>query len=175
MGSISIVSVGAKQPRLAPTAFVDPLARVAGQVTLGDGASVWAGAVVRGDDDRVDVAAGSAVLENCIVEAPPGHPVTLGPGVIISHGAIVHGATIGAGCLIGIGAIVLDGAEVGEASIIGAGAVVSPGTKVPPRSLVLGVPGKVVRALRPEEAQNTAAEAAKLQEKAAAYQRMFQQ
>jgi carbonic anhydrase/acetyltransferase-like protein (isoleucine patch superfamily) len=174
MGSISIVSVGEKQPRLAPTAFVDPLARVAGQVTLGDGASVWAGAVVRGDDDRVDVAAGSAVLENCIVEAPPGHPVTVGPRAIISHGAIVHGATIGAGCLIGIGAIVLDGAVVGEASIIGAGAVVAPGTQVPPRSLVLGVPGKVVRQLSPTEAEHTAAEATKLQEKAAAYRRMFQ-
>ncbi len=174
MGSISIVSVGEKQPKLAATAFVDPLARVAGNVTLGDGASVWAGAVVRGDDASVDIAAGSAVLENCVVEAPPGHPVSVGPRVIISHGAIVHGATLGAGCLIGIGAIVLDGAEVGEASIIGAGAVVAPGTKVPPRSLVLGVPGKVVRELRPQDAATTAAEASKLQEKAAAYRRLFQ-
>ena len=174
MVSISIVSVGDKQPELAPSAFVDPLARVAGQVILGDGASVWAGAVVRGDDDRVEIAAGSAVLENCVVEAPPGRPVTVGPRAIISHGAIVHGATIGAGCLIGIGAIVLDGAEVGEATIIGAGSVVSPGTKVPARSLVLGIPGKVVRSLRPEEAEKTATEAGKLEEKAAAYRRIFQ-
>ena len=174
MGSISIVNVGDKQPRLSPTAFVDPLARVAGQVTLGEGASVWAGAVVRGDDDRVDIGAGSAVLENCVVEAPPGHPVIVGPGVIISHGAIVHGAKLGAGCLIGIGAIVLDGAEVGEASIIGAGAVVAPGAKVPPRSLVLGIPGKVIRQLSPQDAEKASAEASKLQETAAVYRRLFQ-
>lgn len=173
MGSISIVSVGDKQPKLAATAFVDPLARVAGNVTMAEGASVWAGAVVRGDDAGVDIAAGAAVLENCVVEAPPGHPVTLEPGVIVSHGAIVHGATLRAGCLIGIGAIVLDGAEVGEASIIGAGAVVSPGTKVPARSLVLGVPGKVIRELRREDAERTAHEAAKLSEKAAGYLKIF--
>lgn len=174
MSPNNLVTYGDKQPRLSPTAFVDPLARVAGEVSLADGASVWAGAVVRGDDDRVEIGEGAAVLENCVVEAPTGRPVTVGSGAIISHGAIVHGASIGAGCLVGIGAIVLDGAQVGKGSIIGAGAVVAPGTEVPPGSLVLGIPGKVLREVRPEEAANTAAEAANIREKAAIYRRLFQ-
>jgi carbonic anhydrase/acetyltransferase-like protein (isoleucine patch superfamily) len=173
LAQANIIDFRDRKPKVAQSAFVDPTARVIGEVRLDAESSVWAGAVVRGDDAPVQVGKGTAILENCVVEAPEDNPVVLGDDAIVSHGAIVHGAHIGSGCLVGIGAIVLDGAVVGEHSVIGAGAVVSPGTEVPPKSLVLGIPGRVVRSASEDELANVAAEAARIRTKARMYKEVY--
>jgi carbonic anhydrase/acetyltransferase-like protein (isoleucine patch superfamily) len=138
------------------------MARICGQVSLGEGSSVWAGAVVRGDDAAVEIESGAHVLENCVVEAPAGQKVTIGERAIVSHGAIIHGATIGAGALIGIGAMVLDGAKVGEGAIVGAGAVVPPGAEIGPGMLALGIPAKELREVSEAQSSNIQSEAESL-------------
>lgn len=145
---MSIFSV----PDLSAAAFVASNASVLGRVTLGEGASIWYGAVVRGDVERIDIGAHSNVQDGAILHGDPGEPTVLEDYVTVGHRAVVHSAHIEQGCLIGIGAIVLDGVRVGAGSIIGAGCVVT--KNVPPRSLVIGVPGKVVRELSETEVQN---------------------
>jgi carbonic anhydrase/acetyltransferase-like protein (isoleucine patch superfamily) len=125
--------------------FIAGNATVIGDVTLGDDASVWFGAVVRADRDSIAIGAESNVQDNAVVHTTPGFPVTIGSQVSVGHGAILHGCTIRDRVLVGMGAIVLNGAVVGEGSIIGAGAVVTEGKEIPPGSLVLGVPGRVVK------------------------------
>lgn len=131
--------------------FVAENATVIGDVTLADDVSVWFGAVVRGDRDSITVGSGSNIQDNAVVHTTPGFGVTIGTGVSVGHGAILHGCTIRDRVLVGMGAVVLNGAVVGEGSIIGAGAVVTEGKEIPPNSLVLGVPGKVVRETTPEQ------------------------
>lgn len=131
--------------------FVAENATVIGDVTLADDVSVWFGAVVRGDRDSIMVGSGSNIQDNAVVHTTPGFGVTIGTGVSVGHGAILHGCTIHDRVLVGMGAVVLNGAVVGEGSIIGAGAVVTEGKEIPPNSLVLGVPGKVVRETTPEQ------------------------
>lgn len=132
-------------PEVAEGAWVAPTATVVGDVTLGEGANVWYGAVLRGDEDEIVIGAGSNVQDGCVLHTDPGHPVHVGAGVTIGHGAIVHGATVHDGVLVGMGATLLNGSVVGSGSVVGAGALVSEGVEVPPHSLVLGVPGKVRR------------------------------
>ena len=160
-------------PSLASSVFVDPAARIMGAVALGDNSSVWAGAVVRGDDAGVTVGPGAAILENCVVEAPGGHPVNIGANCIVSHAAVVHGATVEDDALVGIGAIVLDDAVVGRGSIVGAGAVVAPRTVLPPDTLALGTPARVVRELTQGERESVREEVARLALKAAQYRTLF--
>ncbi|TAJ43653.1 gamma carbonic anhydrase family protein [Methanofollis fontis] len=131
--------------RIGDRVFVAENATLLGDVTIGDGSGIWFGAVLRGDRDRIVVGAGSNVQDNATVHVSAGHPAIIGDRVSIGHGAIVHGCTISDDVLVGMGAIVMNGSVVGEGSIIGAGAVVTEGRVVPPGSLVLGVPGKVVR------------------------------
>lgn len=125
--------------------FIADTATVIGDVTLADDVNIWFGAVVRGDRDRVTLGAGSNIQDNAVVHTTIGFPARIGAGVSVGHGAILHGCTVHDHVLVGMGAIVLNGAVVGEGSIIGAGAVVTEGKDIPPRSLVLGVPGRVVR------------------------------
>ncbi len=138
-------------PRLHPSAFVAPGATVIGDVTLGEEASVWFGAVLRGDINRIVIGPRSNLQDNVVVHLADDFPVIVGELVTVGHGAIVHACTIGDEVLVGMGSIVLDGAEIGDRSIIGANALVTVGTKIPPNSLVLGSPGKVVRALSLDE------------------------
>lgn len=128
-----------------PTAFVHPLAFVCGDVNLGARVSVWPYAVVRGDSDRIAIGAESNVQDGAVLHADPGVPCTIGERVVVGHRAIVHGATVEDDVLVGMGAIVLNRARVGSGSVIGAGALVAEGVVIPPNSLVLGVPGRVVR------------------------------
>ena len=137
--------------KIHPTAFVHSAAVVVGDVTLGARVSVWPTAVIRGDSDTIVIGDDSNVQDGTIVHVDHGMPTTIGKRVGIGHRAIVHGATIEDDVLIAMGAILLNRVHVGSGSIIGAGAVCTEGMKVPPNSLVLGVPGKVVR-------QTTAAE-----------------
>jgi carbonic anhydrase/acetyltransferase-like protein (isoleucine patch superfamily) len=120
-------------------------------VTIKEGGNVWNGAVIRGDDDTVEIGGRVTILENCIVEAPVGSPVNIGDEAIVSHGAIIHGATVGAGVLVGIGAIVLNRAEVGEGAIIGFGVVVPPRAVIPSNTLALSIPAKPLREVRDNE------------------------
>ncbi len=125
--------------------YIHPSAVIIGNVTLGRDASVWPTAVLRGDSDAIVIGDETNVQDGTIIHVDPGVPVRVGHRVTIGHRAVIHGCTIEDDCLIGIGAIILNGAVIGTGSVIGAGAVVPEGLKVPPGSLVLGVPGKVVR------------------------------
>ncbi|MBP1927492.1 carbonic anhydrase/acetyltransferase-like protein (isoleucine patch superfamily) [Methanolinea mesophila] len=126
-------------------AFIAGNATVLGDVTLGDGVSVWFGAVVRADKDRVEVGARSNIQDNAVVHTTTNFPVIMGEDVSVGHGAILHGCTIRDRVLVGMGAIVLNGAVVGEDSVLGAGTVVTEKAVIPPGSVVIGVPGKVVK------------------------------
>ncbi|MGV9340631.1 gamma carbonic anhydrase family protein [Streptomyces sp. NPDC003688] len=148
-----IVGIGGKEPKIDQDAFVAPTASVIGDVTLGAGASVWYGAVVRGDAERIAVGADANVQDNVTLHADPGFPLTVGERVSIGHNAVVHGATVEDDCLIGMGATVLNGAVIGAGSLVAAQALVPQGMVVPPGSLVAGVPAKVKRALSEEERQ----------------------
>jgi carbonic anhydrase/acetyltransferase-like protein (isoleucine patch superfamily) len=130
--------------------FIAPHATVIGRVTLGDQVSVWFGAVLRGDTDRIEVGDRSNVQDNAVIHADPGDPCIIGTDCVIGHSAIVHGAKLSHHVLIGMNATVLNNAEIGEFCIIGANALVPAGMKIPPYSLVLGVPAKVVKNLGAE-------------------------
>jgi carbonic anhydrase/acetyltransferase-like protein (isoleucine patch superfamily) len=139
-------------PDLGPAAFVAHNATIIGQVQIGQGASIWYGAIVRGDVEAIVIGAHSNVQDGAILHGDPGNVTVLEEYVTLGHRAVVHGAHIERGCLIGIGATVLDGVRVGQSSIVGAGAVVT--KDVPPRSLVVGIPAKILRALSETEAQD---------------------
>ena len=150
-----------RAPRLGAEVYVSDTAAVIGDVTLGDGASVWFGASLRGDVHWIEVGAGSNVQDNATVHVSRGtHPCRIGRDVTVGHNAVVHGCTVEDGVLVGMGAVVLDGAVIGEDSLVGAGALVTGGTVVPPRSLVLGSPATVVRALTDAEVERNRANAA---------------
>lgn len=150
-----------QSPDLGDGVYVSDTAAVVGDVTLGDGASVWFGASLRGDVHWIRIGAGSNVQDNATVHVSRGtHPCDVGAGVTIGHNAVVHGCTIEDDVLIGMGAVVLDGAVIGAGSLVGAGALVTGGTAVPPRSLVLGSPARVVRPLTEAEVERNRANAA---------------
>lgn len=132
--------------QVAPSVWIAPGAVVLGDVTIGEAASVWFNAVVRGDTEQIIIGRQTNVQDLCMLHADPGQPCQLGDRVTLGHGAIVHGAIVEDDCLIGMRSVVMNGARIGTGSIVGVGAVVTEGTIIPPRSLVLGLPGKVVRA-----------------------------
>jgi carbonic anhydrase/acetyltransferase-like protein (isoleucine patch superfamily) len=133
--------------------WVAPTAMLVGKVRLEHDASVWWGAVLRGDNELITVGRGSNVQDGCVLHTDPGYPLTIGPDVTVGHMAMLHGCTIGEGALIGIGAVILNGAVIGRNCLIGAKALVGEGKRIPDNSLVMGVPGKVVGEVRPEQAE----------------------
>ncbi|MGG6296178.1 gamma carbonic anhydrase family protein [Leptolyngbya sp. AN02str] len=137
-------------PDVSQAAFVAPNATVMGQVTLAEGSSVWYGAVVRGDVEQIVIGPYTNVQDGAVLHGDPGLPTVLEAYVTVGHRAVIHSAHVEAGSLIGIGATVLNGVRVGAGSIVGAGSVVT--KDVPERSLVVGVPAKVLRQLSEEEA-----------------------
>ena len=135
-------------PIVPSSCYVDPSAQVIGDVMLGEQASVWMHAVLRGDVHSIRVGARSNVQDNAVLHGQRGlWPVLVGAGCTIGHGAVVHGCVLEDDVLVGMGAIVLNGAQIGAGSILAAGAVVTEGAKIPPGSLVAGVPGTIRRAL----------------------------
>ncbi len=138
------------EPQVAASAWVHPSATVIGRVELGADVSVWPGAVLRGDRDRIRVGARSNVQDGAVLHGDPGLPCLIGERVTIGHRAVVHGCTVEDGALIGIGAVVLNGAVIGAGALVAAGAVVGEGKVIPPDVLVAGVPARVVRALDAE-------------------------
>jgi carbonic anhydrase/acetyltransferase-like protein (isoleucine patch superfamily) len=139
-------------PAVHPTAFVDDSAQVIGDVEIGAESSVWMQAVVRGDVHEIRIGQRTNVQDGSVVHVMQRtHPTHIGDDVTIGHGAVVHGCTIGHRVLIGMGAIVLNGARIGDDSIVAAGTLVTERTVIPPRSMVMGSPGKVRRPLSDEE------------------------
>lgn len=141
-----IVEFKGKKPVVSPRAYLAPNSVLVGEVEVGDFASIWYNAVVRGDINHVKIGNHSNIQDNCVIHVTPElYPVEIGSYVTVGHGAVIHGAVIMDMVLVGMGAVLLDGVKVGFGSIIGAGAVIPPGTEIPDRSLVVGVPGKVIR------------------------------
>ena len=125
--------------------FVAGNATIIGDITIGNQVGIWFGAVIRGDRDRIIIGDRSNIQDNCVVHTSKGFPVIIGDEVSVGHGAILHGCVIHDRVLVGMGAIVLNGAKIGGGSIIGAGAVITEGKEIPPNSVVIGVPGKIVK------------------------------
>jgi carbonic anhydrase/acetyltransferase-like protein (isoleucine patch superfamily) len=142
-----LYALGETMPDVDPTAWVAPGCHVIGNVVLGAQSSVWFGTTIRGDNDPIVVGAGSNVQENCVLHTDPGAPLTIGEGCTIGHKAMLHGCTIGHNSLVGMGATILNGAVIGANCLIGAGALITEGKVIPDGSLVMGVPGKVIRDL----------------------------
>jgi carbonic anhydrase/acetyltransferase-like protein (isoleucine patch superfamily) len=143
-----------KSPQIGEGVYITSTASVMGDVRMGDGASVWYSAVLRGDINYIEVGAGTNVQDGAVVHLAEKYPCIIGDRVTVGHGAVIHACNIGDECLIGMNCTILDGAEVGAQSIVGANALVTGGTKIPPGSLVLGSPAKVVRALSVKERSN---------------------
>lgn len=159
----------AHSPDLSEAAFVAHNATVIGRVTVGRGASIWYGAVVRADVEEIRIGASSNIQDGAVLHGDPGEPTLLEDYVTVGHRAVIHGAHVERGCLIGIGAIILNGVRIGSGSIVGAGAVVT--KDVPPRSLVMGIPGKVIRELPETEAADLIKHAQKYEQLALVHAR----
>ena len=143
-----------QKQQIASTARVARGAVLVGEVTLGEESSVWYNAVVRADNAPIVIGARSNIQDCCVLHVDEGHPIQIGDGVTVGHGAILHGCTIGDNSLIGMGAVVLNGAQIGKNCIIGASALVTQGMQVPDGSMLLGVPAKVRRPLTEEESES---------------------
>ncbi len=143
-----------KKPIVHKEAFVADSAQVLGDVSIGEGSSIWYNAVLRGDIESIKIGKFTNIQDNSTVHNEVDMPAILGDYVVVGHNSIIHGCTIGDNCLIGMGAIVLNGAVIGENCIIGAGALVTQGKIIPPNSLVLGSPGKVIRQVTAEELED---------------------
>jgi carbonic anhydrase/acetyltransferase-like protein (isoleucine patch superfamily) len=139
--------------------FIAENATVLGDVVLGREVSVWFGAVIRGDKDKIRIGDRSNVQDNAVLHTSSGYPVLVGNNVSVGHGAILHGCTIEDRVLVGMGAIVLNGAVIESDSILGAGTVVTEGARIPPGSVVVGVPGKAVKETSPAQKEHIAANA----------------
>jgi len=148
---MAIYRLDDETPRIAPTAWVADSAQVMGHVELQEGASVWFGCVLRGDNELLQVGRGSNIQDGSVVHSDPGFPLTLGADVTVGHQVMLHGCSIGEGTLIGIQSVVLNGARIGAHSLVGAGSLVTEGKEFPPGSLIVGRPAKVVRPLSEEE------------------------
>lgn len=149
--------------------YVAPGAQVIGRVRLGPRSSVWFNAVLRGDNEPIEVGEGSNIQDGVICHTDPGKPLTIGRDVTVGHNAILHGCWIGDGTLVGMGAVVLNGARIGRCCLIGANALITEGKDIPDGSLVMGQPGKVVRALTEAEIEGLAQSAERYRRNAARY------
>lgn len=142
-----IVEYNGRNPIIGKNVFIAPTAIVIGNVIIGDGASIWFNAVLRGDMDPITIGANTNIQDNCTIHTDAGMPVRIGENVTVGHNAIVHGCTIDDNCLVGIGAIVLNGAHVMTQSVVAAGSVVREGAVVGPRQLAAGSPAVVKKEL----------------------------
>ena len=152
-----IQSCRGNTPAIHPTARVAENATLIGDVAVEQDASIWFGAVLRGDDGRIRIGARSNIQDNAVLHCDPDLPMDVGRDVTVGHAAILHSCTVEDGCLVGMGAVLLDGCVVGQGSIVAAGALVPPGKIIPPGSMVMGVPGRVVRPVTEAERLETLA------------------
>jgi carbonic anhydrase/acetyltransferase-like protein (isoleucine patch superfamily) len=150
---MAIYSLDDKHPKVAEGAWVADSAQVIGAVELGVNASVWFGAIIRGDTETIVIGEGSNIQDGSVLHADIGKPLTVGKNVTVGHQVMLHGCTIGDESLIGIGAVVLNGAKIGKNCLVGAGSLVTEGKEFPDGSMIMGSPAKVVRELSPEQIQ----------------------
>ncbi|MDJ0655101.1 MAG: gamma carbonic anhydrase family protein [Xanthomonadales bacterium] len=148
-------------PTIDPTAYIDPDACVIGRVTVGPDASIWPGAVVRGDVEQIIIGAGSNIQDGAVLHVthdgpftPGGRALIIGQGVTVGHRAVLHACTVGNHCLVGMGAVVMDDVVIGEECLVGAGALLAPGKQLPPRTLWRGNPATEARELGQSEIEN---------------------
>jgi carbonic anhydrase/acetyltransferase-like protein (isoleucine patch superfamily) len=153
---MAIYELDGVTPQLGEGAWVADSAQVIGNVHLAEGASVWFGAILRGDNERLTIGKGSNVQDGSVLHSDPGFPLTLGENVTVGHQVMLHGCTVGDGTLIGIQAVVMNGARIGRNCIVGAGALVTEGKEFPDGSMILGAPAKAVRELNAEQQANGA-------------------
>ena len=168
---MTLYALGDAVPEIDGEAWIAPGAQVMGRVRVLAGASVWFGAMLRGDNEWIEVGEGTNIQENCVLHTDMGFPLTLGAGVTVGHKAMLHGCTVGENSLIGMGATVLNGARIGRNCLIGAGALVTEGKVIPDNSLVMGAPGKVVRELDARAEQMLRASAESYRQNAARFRR----
>lgn len=128
---------------------------VIGDVEIGENASIWYGVVLRGDVDKIVIGENTSIQDNSVAHCATGLPTVIGKNCVVGHNAIIHSCTVEEGCLIGMGAVLLDGCHIGAGSVVAAGCVVSPGKVIPPNSMVMGVPGRVVRQLTEKDTEGT--------------------
>ena len=166
-----IYSLGERTPELAADAWVAANATLIGSVQLGAGASVWFGAVLRADDEIIQIGARSNIQDNAVLHVDVGAPLSLGQDVTVGHQAMLHGCTVGDGSLIGMGAVILNRAVIGKSCIVAAGALVPEGKSYPDRSLILGSPARAVRQLSDQEVARLAVSARGYHERAQRYRR----
>lgn len=146
-----LVSYGGKTPNIHESVFIAPGAYLIGNVTVGKGSSIWFNAVLRGDEGPIIIGENCSIQDNATIHLYEGHPTVIGDGVTVGHNVILHGCKINKNTIVGMGSTILDGAEIGEECIIGANTLITSGKKIPPRSLVVGSPGKVVRELAEQD------------------------
>ena len=166
---MSLYRIGGHSPQVPASAFVAREATLVGQVRLGERASVWFGAVARGDNEPIEIGEASNVQEGAVLHADPGFPLTIAANVTVGHQAMLHGCTIGEGSLIGIQAVVMNGAVIGKHCLVGAGAIVTENKVFPDRSLILGAPAELVRQLSDEDVARLAGSAAGYATRAGVY------
>ncbi len=171
---MSVYKLGEVSPRIAASAYVAPNASVIGKVILAEHATVWFGATLRGDNETIDIGAGSNVQDSAVLHTDPGFPLTVGAQVSIGHQAMMHGCSVGEGSLIGIQAIVLNGAIIGKGCLVGAGALITERKVFADGTLIIGAPAKAVRELTAEERQNLLKVAANYAERGAFYRSHLQ-
>src|SRR5690606_7809555 len=154
-GSMPVYAIGDTKPILPPEGeyWIAPNAEVMGNVKLEKNASVWFGAVLRGDNELITIGENSNVQDGSVLHTDPGSPLTIERDVTIGHMVMLHGCTIGAGSLVGIGSIILNGAKIGKGCLIGANSLIAENKEIPDYSMVLGSPGKIVRTLDQETAE----------------------
>ena len=166
---MSLYALGDKHPFVSDDVWIAPGAHVIGDVVLSERSSVWFGATLRGDNERITVGYGTNIQENAVLHTDMGFPLEIGEGCTIGHKAMLHGCVIGHNSLIGMGATILNGAIIGNNCLIGAGALVTEGKQIPDGSLVMGTPGKVVRALDADAIKKLQLSAQHYQENAARF------
>ena len=150
---MAIYELDGISPKLGEGTWVADSAQVMGAVELGVDASVWFGAVIRGDTETIRIGKGSNIQDGSVLHADVGKPLVVGDNVTVGHQVMLHGCTIGDGSLIGIGAVVLNGAVIGKGCVVGAGSLVTEGKAFPDGSMIMGSPAKVVRQLEPHQIQ----------------------
>jgi carbonic anhydrase/acetyltransferase-like protein (isoleucine patch superfamily) len=148
---LSIYKLAEHAPQLAEGVWVAESAQVIGLVHLHKDVGIWFGAVLRGDNELIEIGEGSNVQENCVLHTDLGSPLKVGRNVTVGHSVTLHGCTVGDGSLIGIGSVVLNGAVIGKNCLVGAGSLVTEGKEFPDGSLIMGSPAKVVKPLSPEQ------------------------
>ena len=171
---MTIYKLGTEAPRIDASAYVAENATLIGRVVLRRGSSVWFQAVLRADNEPIEIGEGSNVQDGAVLHADPGFPLVVGENVTIGHQAMLHGCTVGDGSLIGIQAVILNGARIGKNCLVAASAVVTEGKEFPDNSLIIGAPAKAVREVTPEVIAKLRDNAREYAERAGVYRTLLQ-